>query len=762
MRYHFCVFLKSAVATALFLAAAVLPWNVGLNGIDATKAYGFAQSPILSKFVDPLPSIPIATPDPGQPYGPNCDYYVIGIQQYEMVMHSEMPLGTKLRGYVDLTTNPANTPSFGGPLIVAQKGKPVRIKYINQLPPDNFFLPLDTTLMGGMLPQNAMAVHLHGGFTPWISDGTPYQWFTPSGQTGPSYSNVPDMPTPNPGEETVYYSNDQSARLLWYHDHFVAMTRVNPYVGLAAGYLITDNEEQTLISNNTLPGYGVPLIIQDKSFVSADIATQDPTWTANPDWGQTVGSLWYPHVYEVNQDAATGAPVPSGRVDYGKWVYPPVQNIIEPLPTPSCVPEFFADTAMVNGVAYPYQVVKPQVYRFRILNGSNARNYNLQLYFEQPGNNGEPVLPATPVTPLVTAPPTILQIGNEGGFLPAYTELNTNPPAQWDGIHYNLWLAPAERADVLIDFSGLPDGTRLILYSDMAAPAPGGDPRNDYFTGDPNFSSTGPGALSMGGAPSTLIGKGPNTRTIMEFRVASNAPDPAFNTSLATIKSRLSDPNTGLPGIFARSQPGPIVPLNTVVNNRSATVGGLPNQIKTLNEDFDDYGRLIQKIGTAQYHVNNEGMYIQGFSYDQQVTETGMAGAKQVWTVVNNTGDVHPIHFHLFNVQVVARTDWAGNSLPVDPNEQGWKETVRMFPGTNTTVALKLDLPKTPFPVKDSIRPRNGAMPFDAVMNPLVNFGHEYVWHCHILEHEEHDMMRPLSVYQVRIPPAIYTLFGLL
>lgn len=744
-----------SVMVLFLLTATIIPWTFDPGyGFNTMRAFGFAQSPILTKFLDPLPVLPVATPDPSQPYGANCDYYVLGIQEFTQVMHSEMPLGTKLRGYVDLTTNPANTPVALGPIILAHRGKPVRIKFINSLPAGNFFLPLDTTLMGGTLPQNAASVHLHGGFSPWISDGTPFQWFTPDGQTGPSFAAVPDMPAPSPGESTVYYTNDQSARLLWYHDHFVAMTRVNPYAGLASGYLITDDVEQNLITNSTLPGYGIPLIIQDKTFVASDIATQDPSWASNPDWGQSVGSLWYPHIYETNQDVATGAPDPTGRWDYGKWVYPPVQNLAGPLPNPSAVAEFFADTPVINGMAYPYLRVKPQVYRFRILNGSNARNYNLQLYYED-GTTGEPLLPATPTTPLATPPPTFLQIGNEGGFLPSFAELNTNPPAQWDGVHWNLWLAPAERADILIDFSNIPNGTRLILYSDMAAPAPAGDPRNDYYTGDPNYSSTGPGALGMGGAPTTLAGKGPNTRTLMEFRVDTTAPDPDFATSYAAIKTALGDPSTGLPGIFARSQPAPLVPPGTLVTNRDTTVGGFANTIKTLNEDFDDYGRLIQKLGTTELHLNNENMYIAGFGYDQRVTETAVKGATQVWTVVNNTGDVHPIHFHLFNVQVVARTDWAGNNIPLDANEQGWKETVKMFPGQNTTVAMRFDLPSVPFKIGNSIRPINGAMPFDPVMNPMFNFGYEYVWHCHILEHEEHDMMRPMSVYDAQIAPIV-------
>jgi spore coat protein A len=127
-------------------------------------------------------------------------------------------------------------------------------------------------------------------------------------------------------------------------------------------------------------------------------------------------------------------------------------------------------------------------------------------------------------------------------------------------------------------------------------------------------------------------------------------------------------------------------------------------------------------------------------------TENPSAGAVEVWQIFNLTGDTHPIHFHLVNVQVIQRQpfmgvpgtqgvdwDYSGPPIPPDANETGWKETVRMNPGEVTTVITQFNLPSLPTTaMRNAISPRTGA--------------HEYVWHCHILEHEEHDMMRPLVV----------------
>jgi spore coat protein A len=164
----------------------------------------------------------------------------------------------------------------------------------------------------------------------------------------------------------------------------------------------------------------------------------------------------------------------------------------------------------------------------------------------------------------------------------------------------------------------------------------------------------------------------------------------------------------------------------------------------TLNEDFDDHGRLIQTLGTfTQNGFNNQGLPTWGLGYLAATTENPSAGAVEVWQIMNLTGDTHPIHFHLVNVQLIQRQPFTGDPsswsytgppMPPDPNEIGWKETVRMNPGEVTTVVMQFNLPNLPTAaMRNAVSPRTG--------------GHEYVWHCHILEHEEHDMMRPLVVF---------------
>jgi spore coat protein A len=153
---------------------------------------------------------------------------------------------------------------------------------------------------------------------------------------------------------------------------------------------------------------------------------------------------------------------------------------------------------------------------------------------------------------------------------------------------------------------------------------------------------------------------------------------------------------------------------------------------KTLNEDFDEYGRLIQRVGTDQKLYSDS----YGRNYMDRPTEVYQNGQTVMWDIYNTTADTHPMHFHLANVQVLGKAPFTTVGVadaklsPPDPNYRGWKETVRMNPGEVTRVIMKFRLPSVPFYVPPS--PRLG--------------GNEYVWHCHILEHEEHDMMRPLVI----------------
>jgi FtsP/CotA-like multicopper oxidase with cupredoxin domain len=401
----------------------------------------------LRKFVDTLPgldtvnnlgnSIPVAVADTTT--YPGSDYYEIAVVDYTQQMHSDLAKPTTLRGYVQISPNGTvpltyldgspimlngsqamamAKPSYLGPIINSTTGTPTRLKFYNLLPAGaagNLHLPVDETITGaGTGPdhatkyqQNRVEIHLHGGDNPWISDGTPHQWILPAADEtalknaghpemarGVSAKNVPDMPDPGPGAMTYYFPNGESGRLMFYHDHAIGLTRLNVYAGVAAGYLLNDTAgvgENYPELANLLPTEQIPLIIQDKTFVPKDIATQDAKWDTTK--GQE-GDLWYPHVYETNQDPNSyDGTNPVGRWDWGSWFWPVFPSVYD-LPTGeiravntitnlsevSTTPEAFMDTAVVNGTAYPSLTVEPKAYRFRILNGGNDRFLNLGLY----------------------------------------------------------------------------------------------------------------------------------------------------------------------------------------------------------------------------------------------------------------------------------------------------------------------------------------------------------------------------------------------
>ena len=720
-------------------AAAAMPWQFDPRTFRfmIPRAFAFAQSPLIHKFTVPLPSIPLAIKDPilNSFQGLTTDFFDLTVRQFTQQIHPDLAGPTTFWGYDD-NHNAVSTP-YLGPIIAANRSTPILLSVTNTLPTTHI-LPVDPTLMAGMgvtvgqLPVNRIATHLHGGLTPWFSDGTPFQWFTPGGggyMQGDSFYNVPGT-APAAGTQTNYYPNNQSSRLAWYHDHAIGLTRLNAYAGIASGYVIIDPLEPVLVSSGLLPDLvGTPLIIQEKSF--------------NPD-----GSLWYPSVYE---GATLLNPQPNfckkKAVGTARWAYGPfaVPAAIIPnptLPVPSVVAEGFMDTTMVNGAPYPFLQVAPKRVRFRILNASQARFWHLNLYQESATIPGE--------ADLLKPGPPIYQVGTEGGFLPAvvphlngipipivkaYPCSTVNPAGP-----FNLLLAPAERADVIIDFNGVPAGTKFILYNDAPAPFPGGDARNEYFTGDLNMTA-------FGGAPTTTAGFGPNTRTIMQFRVVGVGGDTVPTATVIANLNTVLKQNFTIGNTPVAPQQPPLLyhqtaPVVDVSIPGPVPYAGVVNRKLTLNEDFDDYGRLIQREGTTVVAgFNNQGLPTYGRNYLDAVTENPLAGATEVWEIYNLTMDVHPIHFHLVNVQVIQRAKFnpkqgfkpaPGSARLPDPNELGWKETVRMNPGEVTTVIAKFDLPVLPVAMGNPLSPRTG--------------GHEYVWHCHILEHEEHDMMRPLVV----------------
>ena len=629
--------------------------------------------------------------------------------------------------------------SYLGPTIVANKGVPVRVTFDNYLPSGtqpctvaggtkltgpnantcggDLFLPVDSSVMGagsgpngGYYSTNRATIHLHGGVTPWISDGTMDQWVSPATSSeqypaGVSTRYVPDMwyaadgsvinscygyihcytsiaapttykggdsntiptgfqqdlqtaatyPSTNPGNGrmTFYYTNQDTARLMFYHDHSDGITRLNVYSGLVAGYLLNDTQEGQMLvaagvrsasAPNTATAQEKTLVIQDKTFVPAtsQLKLQDPTWNTAA-WG-SMGSLWFPHVYEPNQNpgltpvnSTSPGASPVGRWDYGPWfwpavnseMYPPVanplcvggklntqtcpvpQNTMNPgVPNVSQVPEAFLDSMTVNGVSYPVMHAARKVYLLHLLNGSNDRSLNLSLYYAKSDNSntygthcsgvlwtnaatdttpacgdaGEvsmvPAVPNTPATQglvfpdqlqnhysglvpdMRTAGPAMVMLSSEGGILPDAAVLPANPIGFEFSLQsitntnvkeHALILGPAQRADVLVDLTNVPAGSTLILYNDAPAPFPGWDPRFDYFTGDWDQTVSG-------GAPATIPGYAPNTRTIMQIQVdqdlAGTAGTSIFQPGTQTVTTALTD---AIHTYYKASQDAPVV-----------------------------------------------------------------------------------------------------------------------------------------------------------------------------------------------------------
>ena len=673
------------------------------------SAFAAANTSNLRKWIQPLRGlgpggIPVLSGMP-DPYFSGATLMQVTASEFKDQLHPDLP-PTTLWGYRD-STKPASEQRHLGGVIVSRRGTPIRLRVTNMLP-ERHIIPVDASLPGANLAHNRIAVHLHGGLVPWISDGGPFDWWTPGGHkyaTGLSFlngphsvlDNIPGMPLMH-GQADYYYPNDQSARLVWYHDHAHGITRINAYAGLASGYLVLDEINDAYVAAGKIPGLAstIPLVFQDKIFVNDGTLATDPTWAdvARDDL-QGPGSLWYEHVYDPNVFELN--PPPGAG----------------PVPIPSCIPEFFGDTMLCNGTVYPLLTVEAKRYRFTILNACNARFLNINLFRAKPKSADGIVLDPLTQFPMNPPGPNMIQIGTEGGFL--QNEVLWRSPMAFNPLTLtgNMILAPAERADLIIDFSKNA-GDEIIMYNDAPGPFPGGGPDTDYYLGNP-LNPVQP-----------LAGTGPDTRQILRIRVVpTRQPDP--QPKGAILDPMLVDP----PLLVPVPKGNPVLPV--------PIPAGVPVRDLSLNEAFDQYGRLAQMLGTLV--LKEPGAENLGREYLDPATEVVDKGATEVWRIFNFTADTHPIHFHLVNVQVLQREAFVGDGLttpialsglPRGPelNEVGWKETVQMHPGEVTTLITKFDLPNMPFTVPES--PRTG--------------GNEFVWHCHILEHEEHDMMRPLVV----------------
>jgi len=577
-------------------------------------------TPKIAPFKDALiASIPKATKITPSPY-PGADYYEIRMSLGSHQFHSQLPGPAATLRYEPMP--------YLGPIIEAQKNTPVVVKFINNLPATEAQHPLassiDPTVPDPNLayfgraangdplpPPGGRAVpHLHGGYTPPQFDGHPHAWFTPDGKRGSHYGSLTEA---GPNEAILVYPNGQPAANIWYHDHAMGITRLNVYAGLAGLYFVRDGDDTGNTSTGLhLPAdpYEIPLVIQDKQF------------NAN-------GTLFYP---------TTGITAVH----------------------PTWVPEFFGDTPVVNAVAYPFLNVEPRRYRFRIVNGAQARFFNLSL--NGPGN-----LP-------------MWLIGMEQSLLPKAVRMSS------------LLLAPGERADVIVDFTGRV-GATYTLKNNAKAPYPGG--------------------------------RGGTMPDIMQFRV---------NVSLA------AGGDTSM---------NPAVTPTLISVPRLAPTPDAPNREIVMKEDVDPLTGLPID------------MTLNGKMFgDTPIDETPKVGDTEIWQFINLTVDAHPMHMHLVKFQVYNRQPFnakaytvawnqyiasnrnpalkpvltnylAGAAVAPPPDEMGWKDTAKAYPDQILRVIAKFELQQTDIP---------------GIAGTAAQLPAEYVYHCHILEHEENEMMRPFVV----------------
>jgi FtsP/CotA-like multicopper oxidase with cupredoxin domain len=338
--------------------------------------------------------------------------------------------------------------------------------------------------------------------------------------------------------------------------------------------------------------------------------------------------------------------------------------------------EFFGPFTLVNGIIWPYLPVEARQYRLRLLNGSNARIYRLVLLDE----SGKPVHEQ------------IKQIGTDGGLLGHPVDLPRG----------GLVLAPAERADLLVDFRTRP-GQKLTLVNTAGAPFDNGPATYSPGMPDPENRLPHP--------------------EVMQFRVSSQPVDDPFvlPAELSSSYRRLA--YDGLPPAHRHRIVAMVeYPAGMLVFQELAQV---PNRETTVGEALlavtDEQGNTTQYRTVARHFEDTVNWFI---AY----------GSTEVWSVLNLTEDTHPFHVHLVQFQALSRDLYnkegfhpatGGTTTPVrfqahgvlDANELGWKDTVRVNPGEMVSIAATFD-----------------------------GFTGRYMYHCHILEHEDHDMMRPFIV----------------
>lgn len=588
----------------------------------------------IDQFVTPL-LVPWAMPKSPSPQ-PGVDYYEIAMRQFDQqILPAGMP-ATTVWGYGSATDSGAvfNAPSL---TIEAKADRPVRVKWINDLIDDNgnylpHLLPIDQTLHwanppGGLAHRDMMGdnpapyvgpvpivTHVHGAHVSQESDGYPEAWYLPAANSIPTeYATTGTF-------FDIYKATAQSGDD--WQDGAVVYDYPNDQRPATIWY---HDHALGMTRTNVYTGPAGFYLVrgtspEDVAFESQlpsgnyeiPIAIQDRSFNED-------GSLFYPDS-RTHFDGFDGPYVPDSDIA-------PIWN-----------PEFFGNTIIANGNTWPYKQVEQRQYRFRFLNGSQSRTLILKL------SDGSP----------------FWQIGSDGGYLPQQVMLD------------ELLMGPAERADVLIDFSAIPAGTSIILENiGPDGPYQGGIPGIDFDPADPD-----------------------TTGKVMEFRVIA-----AAGTDPSTPASDLTMPT--------------VTPLGSEDNIRQVSL----NEEESESPATPGIAPKAAKLGI----LDGMGMPV-ALAWMDPVTEVVSPGDTEIWEIYNATMDAHPIHLHLVTFEVIERQDWdmetgdLGEITPAQSWEAGFKDTVLAFPGQVTRIKAKFDM------------------------------AGRYVWHCHILEHEDNEMMRPYLV----------------
>jgi spore coat protein A len=594
-------------------------------------------------------------------------------------------------------------PSF---TIEAQRGRQLDVEVRNNLNGKTYAdvnITADQTIMMDGVPTTGdimtepytgpvpIAIHLHGGEVQSTSDGGPFAWFTPDyALKGKAWGTGAGQGV----DKILHYPNTQEAATIWYHEHSqLGLTRINVYAGMAGFYFLRGPDEE----NARLPGW------------SNDDLVKEVTPAGK------VADALHPGAYLPEIEIA----IQDRMFDTKGQLYYPSNEATNPEVHPFWSPEFFGDVITVNGKSWPYLSVAPRKYRFRLLNGSNARFYNIWLQNLANSAMG----------------PAIKQVGTDGGFL--------DTPAIF-APGQKLLLGGGERADVVIDFSTFTPGTVLTLMNDANAPYPDGDP------------------VEVG-----------TTDRIMQFVV---------NGKMV----KRNNPN--LTGIDKSNVPSNlrIIPLVKLTDFKG-NVNTKPDVIRqlTLNEAMGDDGPVMVLLNNSRFEEMPGEMGMFG-----SLTEKPVEGNTEKWQLINLTMDAHPMHMHLVQFQLVGRQNFnvaaytdayrksfktgvnggmtgmymggegppllydvknsdgavGGNPsitpflldpvIPAEPNERGWKDVIKANKGQIMTYMVRFA--PTDLPVWwPKLLSRYS---FDPSIGP------GYVWHCHIVEHEDNDMMRPLNV----------------